>query len=398
MKTLLFVGQYYYPELFKGNDVVGYLNKHGYKCIVITGNPNYPDGKSMGFKWWKYSRQEISNIEVHRLPQFYRKSSTPLYLLINYLSFFISSKIFCFFFNPKVDVIFTQQLSPITSSIQGSWYKQKLNKPLITWVLDIWPESLAGVDIKMNKFILNYFERISNNLYWRSDKILLSSEAFKKRMSRINISSNDVSLLHNWAEDIFERNRQNLVFRNLPDGFKITFAGNLGEAQDLENVINAARITPSSVKWIFVGSGRYKTALKETIQTDQCKNLFLFDRHSLDYMPSLYSQSDLALVTLKQEGLMSETIPAKVMSYMAMGVPIVGMLNGDAKELINRIGCGKIVDAGDYLGLSDSIKQLMSLTKSELKSMGQKGKNYYMIHFSREMQLKKLLSLIEEIT
>lgn len=397
----LFVTQYFYPEVFRGNDIAFDWAKRGDQVTVVTAIPNYPKGTfTKGYSLFSKRKETLNGVSIIRVPVIPRGKGNGLQLVLNYISYTIMGSIYCFFlalFN-KYDTIFVQQLSPVTIAIPGVIAKKVNRKPLFLWVLDLWPESLSSAGNINNKFILNFFEKLVKWIYKHTDKIFYSSKGFKSSICEKGDFSHKMSYLPNWAENVFSKTEKNIVIPELPKGFIVMFAGNIGEAQDFVNVMNAAKLLKENekIKFVILGNGRKKQWVENFItQNGLEKSVFCLGRHPLNSMPSFFERADVMLVSLKDETIFNLTLPAKTQAYMISGKPIIGMMNGEGMNLINETKCGFCVNAGDYQGLSRNIKSLSEMNSHELKSLGENGKRFALANFDKSILLDQLYSEIQ---
>jgi len=241
------------------------------------------------------------------------------------------------------------------------------------------------------------------NIYQRTDKVLVQSEAFIKSIHEKGVHDEKIKYIPNWAEDLYcdKSNTVKEKYQHLmPPGFKVMFAGNIGEAQDFDSIVKAAELTKqySEIKWVVVGDGRKKVwAEREIIKLGLQNNVFFLGRFPVDDMPNFFCHADLMLVTLKDEKIFSLTIPGKVQSYMAFGKPIVGMLNGIGAKVIHDAGCGFISNAGDYISLAKNVTNLYLAKDEILIQKGQNAKEYYTKYFSKEVIINNLIDTFEEL-
>ena len=402
---ILFVSQYFYPESFKGNDIVFDLIEKGHEVTVLTGKPNYPEGKFYkGYNFFNKNSEYIKGAKVIRSPLFPRRSGKAIPLALNYFSF-----IFFSFFTTllrirgEFDVVFVQQLSPVTMALPGLWIKKRRGIPLVLWVLDLWPESIIASSNIKSDFIINPIEKLVKRIYNKSDKILVSSKFFKESvLEKCNDKNISIEYFPNWAEDVFlKTNRTALKDYKIPEfpaGFNLMFAGNIGEAQDFESILIAAELTKNEgINWILIGDGRKLDWIKNEIKVKHISNIYLFGRHPLESMPLFFEKADAMLVSLKDEPIFSLTVPAKIQAYMASGKVILGMLNGEGKELINDSSCGFAVSAGNAQGIADKAKNLKNLRSEEIKEMELNSIKYYERFFSKKMLLLKLEKTLLDI-
>lgn len=395
---ILFVSQYFYPETFKGNDLVFDWVKKGHDVTVLTAKPNYPSGLFYeGYSFFGKKEEIINGAKIIRTPIYPRKNGKGIHLILNYLSFIIFSYFTCFFrVRGKFDVIFVQQLSPVTMALPGLWLKKRYNTPLYLWVLDLWPESILAASNFKNTKIIGLINGLVKYIYNNSEVILISSKFFKNSIIDKLIDKNKKILYFpNWAEDVFIQDLQKDIFiSELPSGFNIMFAGNVGESQDFETILKAAELTMhKDINWIIVGDGRKMDWIKTEIKNKKLGNIHLLGRYDIALMPYFFKKADVMLVTLKDEPVFALTVPAKIQAYMASGKIILGSLNGEGNILINESKSGFAVAAGDFKSLARKAIRLKELTKEEKHKMEFNAKSYYQNNFSKEMLFNKLESL-----
>ncbi|MBF4517608.1 glycosyltransferase family 4 protein [Flavobacterium sp. ANB] len=395
---ILFVSQYFYPETFKGNDIVFDLVKKGHEVTVLTAKPNYPGGTFFpNYSFFNKSTEIIKGAKVIRTPIYPRKNGKGTHLILNYLSFIFFSYFACIFrVKGKFDVIFVQQLSPVTMALPGLWLKKKKKSPVYLWVLDLWPESILAASNFKNIKIIQIIEKLVRYIYNNSDVILISSKYFENSIvEKLKDKSKKVIYFPNWAEDIFTGDPQKEIsVPNLPNGFNIMFAGNVGESQDFETILKAAHSTKDqNINWIIVGDGRKLDWVKNEINEKKIANIHLFGRYEIEAMPLFFKKADVMLVSLKDEPVFALTVPAKVQAYMSSGKIILGVLNGEGNKLINDSKCGFAVAAGDEIELAKKAIELKNMTVEEKLKMEYNAKSYYENNFSKKMLLDKLESL-----
>lgn len=400
-KKILLVTQYFYPENFKSNDIAFDLKNRGYDVTVLTGIPNYPKGRyNKGYGLFKRRVEEVDGVRIYRAFQTPRFNGSGKFLALNYLSWAFCASLWSLILAifKRYDCIIVHEPSPITQGIPAILLKKLKKIPLYFWVLDLWPESLISAGNMHNAKILSLFERLVAWTYSNSDKILISSKGFRKSILSKGDFADKIIYFPNWAEDLFTNETvSSIELPDLPEGFTVMFAGNIGEAQDFENIMRAALELRNinKIKFIIVGDGRKLDWVKKFIATHQLENTCkTIGRYPLESMPALFKKSDVMLVTLKDELIFNLTVPAKVQAYMAAKKPIVGMLNGEGNELINDISCGIAVNAGDYIALANAIVEMSKLSLEELSIYGEKGYAYYEQYFTKDKCITHLETII----
>lgn len=398
---ILFVTQYFYPEIFRGNDIAFDLANKGESVTVITAVPNYPSGSFFkGYGIFRRRKEIINNVEIIRIPVIPRGRGGALQLFLNYFSFALFSSIYCFFLalRKKFNCIFVQQLSPVTLVLPAIVFKKIQKIPLYLWVLDLWPESLTSAGGVKNRIILSFFENIVKAAYRNADKILISSKGFEKSIIEKGDFKKKIIYFPNWAEDVFNETKE-IDIPELPRGFLIMFAGNIGEAQNFENVLKTALLLKENkeIKFIIIGDGRKKDWISKFILDNNLNNtVFLLGRFPIEAMPSFFNEASVMLLPLKDELIFNLTVPAKLQAYMASSKPVLGMLNGEGAKLIMDAGCGYSVEADNYVGLAEKIEELSNLPKSELLKIGANGRSYCDEFFNKKKSLSHLYELIKK--
>ena len=392
---ILFVSQYFYPETFRGNDVVFDLVIKGHDVTVLTGKPNYPLGFFFkGYKFWGVQHEQIKGANVIRIPTIPRGKGGALRLILNYLSFILFSFYFAKFKVDKdYDIIFVQQLSPVTMALPGIWaLKRNYKAKLYLWVLDLWPESVISTSGFGNKFIVTLLDKLVTHIYSKSDYILVSSRSFEDSINQRSVNK-QIIYLPNWAESLYEDQeiQEDLEFPILPNGFNVMFAGNIGEAQDFETILSAANLTKSeNINWILVGEGRKLNWVKNQVEGQNLNNVYILGRYSIEKMPAFFRKANLMLLTLKSSAISELTVPAKLQAYLASGKIILGAINGEAKSIINENNVGLACDSGDFKSLSENAIILKNLTIEQRRILEINSRNLYYAKYSKRVLLNKL--------
>lgn len=398
---ILLVSQYFWPETFRINDLAISLLERGNEVTVLTGKPNYPQGKIYnGYSFWGYTKENYKGINIIRVPLAPRVNGSGKYLALNYVSFVFFSCIYILFHRKKYDVSLTFALSPITSVYPAILHKVLYKTKTTMWVQDLWPESVSAAGKMSNKFIMNLLNSMVRNIYRNTDEIFIQSEAFEQSIKSKGVSPTKLHYIPNWAEDLFTDKRQinETKYKGIiPKGFIVMFAGNIGEAQDFDSIIKAAIQTKDNVeiKWVIIGDGRKKKEVEKIIkEKGLTETVFLLGRYPVEEMPNLFTHADLMLVSLKDEEIFSLTIPSKIQSYMAFGKPIVSMLNGIGNKIIKEADCGYNATAGNYKKLADNVILAANTDRKILESKGNNGMQFYKENFSKEKVIDNLLSFL----
>ena len=397
---ILFVCQYFYPEVFRGNDIAFHWTEEGHDVHVVCGVPNYPDGVfHKGYGWFKKRHEVVNGVKVTRLPIIPR-GNNKIMLMLNYFSYLFVAWVYMLFHAMfhKYDRVFVQQLSPVMMSAPGVLYKKLRHVPLYTWVLDLWPESLTAAGGINNKYILAFFKHYVKSQYKHSDKILTSSRSFEKSILEYGDYKDKIVYYPQWSDG----NDGAIVVPEsvptIPEGFKLMFTGAVGEAHGFDCTMQAALLTTEykDIKWLIVGDGRKLDWVKQFVKENGLEEtVFTLGRYPSETMPWFFAQADVMLVTLSDDPLFALYAPAKISSYMAAAKPIIAVLNGEGAGVIKDANCGWALPAGDAEGFAKLAIELSQKDKAELDEKGKNAAKYYSEHFVKEKCLKELDRLME---
>jgi glycosyltransferase involved in cell wall biosynthesis/UDP-N-acetyl-D-mannosaminuronic acid transferase (WecB/TagA/CpsF family) len=397
---ILVITQYFWPETFRVNDIVRYLKEKNYDVDVLTGLPNYPEG--ILYEEFKTNRQKFNDYygaKIFRVPLFLRRDASKFYLFLNYISFVISAIIFGSFVlrKKKYDIVFSFATSPLTSSLPAVFFSKIKSCRSFIWVLDIWPDILKELKIINNNFIYNIVSNISKFIYKKFDYILVQSNSFKQIIKKYT-SNNNNFYFPAWAEDI-NGNKTNQIKYNNDKSFKIVFTGNIGEAQNFDNVIETARILKDhdDIKWIIVGTGREIENISRTIKKENIKNFFLEGKKNINDISYYHSIADVLFISLKSGDAISSTIPGKLQTYLQSNKFILGMISGEGKKIIEDSGTGCCVDPSRPKDLAEKILYLKN-NPEIIKQVNQsnRGKDYLYKFFNKKIIFEKLTQYFDE--
>lgn len=395
---VLIISPHFYPEDFKCNEVAFELASKGYDVTVLSDIPNYPMGKFYsGYGYLRRRREIVNGVKIIRTGVIPRGNGNGIRLALNYLSFAITASIRALFmaiFN-KFDTIIVHQTSPLTVGIPALIIKKIRPKTkLLFWVLDLWPESLEVAGGITHPTILGIFAKLANICYRNSDKILMSSKGFKESICSKGDFSNKLEYFPNWADSEIDSQCE-YTLPILPEGFKVMFAGNIGEAQDFEHTLKAFSLLRQQgiedINLVIVGDGRKKKWVEDYIAEHQLsKIVHCVGRHPLNTMGLFFKQADVLYLALKDSLIFNLTCPAKLQAYMSAGKPVLAMINGEGAQIINEAQCGMSVNASDYRALSETLIKISTLSKEELSRMGTCGKNFCRNSFSFDKNMHNL--------
>lgn len=385
---ILVICQYYKPEPFRVADICEELVCKGHEVTVVTGVPNYPMGKVYeGYHKGEKRDEIIGGVKIHRCFTISRKRGI-VFRMLNYYSYAFSSTRYVKKLSNEFDVVFVNQLSPVMMANAGIQYKKKYCVPLVLYCLDLWPESMTTGGISRNSFVYRYFHKVAEKIYEQADEILITSKAFENYFEKeFNIKG--VRYLPQYAEDIFAVEQ---CRKEADDSIDVMFAGNVGVAQSVETIIEAAKLTSDvpNLHWHIVGDGSELEKMKKIANGNE--NIIFHGRKTLEEMPKYYAMADAMLVTMKKNPILSLTLPGKVQTYMAAGKPMIGAIDGETARVIGEAQCGICTPAEDAEQLAESVRNFVFMGKEML---GKNARKYYEEHFDKKVFMDRLVRILD---
>lgn len=391
MKVLV-VCQYYKPEPFRISDVCETLVQMGHSVSVVTGTPNYPEGEIYpGYENGLRSDELINGVKVHRCPLIPRKTGI-VYRFLNYYSFVLSSGKYLRGLKEDFDVVFVNQLSPVMMAQSALSWAKRHGKKCVLYCLDLWPESLCAGGIRSGSFIYRVFAGISRKIYNRADHILVTSQSFIPYLKEQLQVQTECSYLPQYAETMFDGVAG---YEQHPAPYHFVFAGNVGQMQSVETIMEAAAILKDDPRVVFdiVGDGVSLDNCREMAK--ELPNVVFHGRRDIQEMEHFYKMADAMIVSLKDNPVIAGTVPGKVQSYMAAGRTVVGSIGGEAATLIREADCGVCAAPENSRELAEKIRQLLEKPE-KFRVYGQNARAYYQDNFRKECFVSKLTKVLRE--
>lgn len=395
---ILVVCQYYYPEAFKVTEVCEELVKRGNDVTVLTGLPNYPVGIVPDeYKNGSHNDEVINGVHVVRCYERGRAKGA-VNLALNYASFYFSAMKLIKKMPKDFDIVFSYQLSPIFMSLPAIWYKNKRHVPMFLYCCDLWPESLKVYLSGENNPVFKWVKGVSRKVYKSADAIGTQSDIFVDYLMDVHhIKKEKLRYIPNFSNE--EYLEMDLSKKTDTDVTDFVFTGNVGIAQDLEDVITAfSKICNNyNTRFHIVGGGARLEAIKKLASDlDISDKVIFYGQRPVEEMPSFYEKADVCVVSLKADNAIGMTLPAKVQGYMAVGKPILGMINGSCNTIVNNEKCGICVNAGDIGGFADAMKKLCE-DKEKVKEFGINSREYFINNFRKEIHIDAIVEEIEKL-
>lgn len=404
-KRILIVCQHFWPESFRINDIADFLaDDRDCEVEVLCGLPNYPSGKlAPGYSLFKNRKQIRNSVSIRRVLEIPRGDNSNIRIFLNYVSF----PFFSLFHVPRLltkryDHIFLYQLSPVMMSIAGLLVGRIKKIPTTMYVLDLWPENLYSVLDIQSPLLRKVATSVSSWHYKKADKLIALSETMKSRLLEVTGKSpENVTVLPQACEKIYEQDIDDpRLTKRFNKTFNIVYAGNISPAQSFETIIESADLIVKSgiedIRWIIVGDGMSRNDVISMVRAKGLSQYFVFEgQKPVEDIPKYTHIADAFIGCLVKSSLLEATIPAKVLSYIASGKPIVLAMDGEVQDLINKkIKCGYASGAEDTVSLADNIKKIYSLPQTQQKAFGERARKYHFKHLERNLILARMYDFI----
>ena len=395
---ILFISQLFDPEYsIKGLGFLQEMQKRGFEVDVITTFPNYPTGKIFaGYKLKPWQIEMHGGVRVIRVFSYISHSRSKFSRALNYASFMISAFLAAAIIR-KPDVIYAYH-PQLTTGLIAAVFKKLSGTPFITDVQDLWPDALAATGTQRKGLVYSAINKLCNFVYKAAARIVVLSDGYKRALIDRGVSAEKIAVVYNWHADesvTIDGGEE----RVLPQGFDHTFvyAGNLGAAQSLKNVISAfSRSAEKSVCLVVIGSGVEESELTTHAHTIGAKNVFFLGYVSSREIKKYLSQADVLVVHLRDEPLFKITIPSKIQAYLSSQKPILMAVGGEANQIICDADAGVSAEPDNVLSIESAISELLS-RRNEWEEMGRNGRRFYEAEMSRGRGVSKIVSVLKDL-
>lgn len=303
-----------------------------------------------------------------------------------------------------VDCIFLVSTPPI-QGVLGGLLKKRLKAPFIYNLQDIFPDSLVGSGLaKRNGLLWKIGCKIEKFTYHHADKIIVISEDFKRNLLAKGVPEHKIEVVYNWVDQNaivpIPKNENPLYdeFGINREKFNVVYAGNLGNAQNIDVIIDAAKIMVENknVEFLIFGSGGLKDKYVEKIKHDNIDNVRFFPLQPIERVSQVYGLGDVCVVSCKP-GLGGAAMPSKMLSIMSAGRAVVASFDeGELTYILDKYKCGQYAPAGD---VNAFVKVLRTISDNHEKceEMGRNARNLILERFTREYGTQRYVEIIKSV-
>lgn len=390
---ILMVTQFYYPERFSTTDIAEELVRLGNQVTVLTGRPNYGYGHILE-EYKNIKEENINGVKVLRTKLYPRKYSR-LSIIRNYLSFHRNAKRYVRKLDDDFDIVLSVSLSPVISIAPAIKYAKKHSVPHVLYCQDLWPESTVVTGaVRKGSLVYKILYKWSRNLYRKCDEIVISSPSFKNYFNDVlKITDKKFPLVYQpilnskaQLEPVVYEKKHNFVY-----------AGNIGTLQLTSELVEAMQILKrDDAKLYLMGMGTNLEKIKKQISDGNLQD-------KVEYVGALpiekaeryYKNADALIVSLKNDGTVGKTVPNKAIQYMKYGRPLIGVIKGDAKDLLEKAN-GTIFSNENPLQISNVFSQFCDISVKEKAQMGLNNKRYFDEYLTAEKLTNQLFEVLKD--
>jgi colanic acid biosynthesis glycosyl transferase WcaI len=380
---ILFISQLFDPEnAIKGASFARSLQDIGHEVEVITTFPSYPGGRIFaGYRQQWRQVEDMNGVRVVRVPTYVSHGQSAMKRMASYVSFALSAGFYAMFSARKQDVIYAYY-PPVLVGLLGltlGWFKRV---PYVYDVQDLWPEALVATgNVRADSRLTKVIEHLCRWVYRRAARVVVLSDGYRDALIRKGVPGSKVVRVFNWCDEnrMQAANCMPTGWADVPGRFRVLYAGNLGAAQGLAHVVDAASKLHQSgitdIQVVFLGGGVERDAL--VLRAKDLPNVTFLPAVKVDEVGNYLAAADVLLVHLADDPVFDITIPQKTQAYLLAGKPILMAVRGEAASLVSSAGAGLVVPPENAELMADAMLHLSKLTEAELLKQGSNGRKFY---------------------
>ena len=406
---VLMLPAYFYPE----QTASSHLNKDRYSAFLQAGfqleihtpspTRNVSDEIRNKYRHLKTEIKYDGQMTVHRFSM-YREGKNPVFRALRYFICFVKQ----LYYGVKaknIDVVYLVSTPPI-QGIFGGILKKIKKVPVVYNLQDIFPDSLVGTGLAKRNGILWKIGRIIENYTYRNaDKIIVISEDFKKNIMDKGVPEEKIVVIYNWVNEeavVPVAKKENFLYDELGisrDKFNVVYAGNLGNAQNIDVIVSTAEILKnrSDIQFLLFGTGGLVDHYKRIVVEKELDNVRFFPLQSIERVSYVYGLGDLGIVSCKK-GLGKGAFPSKTWSIMAAGTPVIANYDADTdlEHLIRKNRLGVFTESGNSEQMANSILELC-VNRDLCEEFGKNARNYIERNVSKKAATDKYVKVVQSV-
>ena len=401
---ILIHSYFYHPEpIWMPHELAVSLARRGHQVKAITGFPSYPQGELYdGYKQRPWRRETIDGIPVLRLPLMVDHSRSSLRRIMSYGSFMASSCAMGPLGAGPADVMYVSH-PPLSMGVSAWTIGLMRRIPFVYAVNDLWPEAILATGMVRSSKIIAGLRWLERFVYKRAAAIITVSPGYRDNLVGKGVPPEKISVMTNWANEEIYRpvDADPALARELgmAGRFNVVFGGNMGLAQNLETVVEAADLLKSQgdIQFLFAGDGVGRDPLEGMVRERKLDNVRFLGMQPAIQMPHIYALSDVLLAHYKRDPLFEISIPAKIFSYMACQRPVLMASAGNAADLVEAAGAGITCSAEEPQAMAQAVLELYNMSLEERSALGAAGRQAFLEDHSREVLVGRHEELLTEV-
>ena len=390
---ILIVSEVFWPEDFVINDLACEWQKMGNHVEVVTQYPSYPHGFVFeGYDNHGETNENWDGIIIHRFPVIEGYRSSKFRKFANYIKFVRQGRKIVKGIANEFDVIFVSQTGPLTVALPAIYAKKTSKVDVAIWTQDIWPDVVWTYGIPNLKPIVWYLDRFIAKVYNSCDRIFVSSKSFADNI--IRYTTKDIDYAPNWLRPTQETLSDIKLDKSK---FNFIFTGNVSRYQNLSNtVLGFGKARLANCMLNIVGDGSFLDQVKKVVKEDDIKNVVFHGRKPYSTMNDILRQSDaLVLPLIADEGI-CKTEPFKIQSYLHAGKPIMGILFGSGKDIIEENELGLVARPDDINDIARVFMEMVDYTHKNGNGVSERAETLMSTRFCREKIINDIFKKLKK--
>jgi len=397
--------QFYDPEpVYKGQAFAKAIIKAGYEVEVVTGFPNYPGGKVYdGYRMRPIQKSQKNGVAITRLALYPSHDKSKIGRVLNYVSFMLSAFFYLTIFARRANLVYAYH-PPLTVGLAAAAARIFRRNPVVVDIHDLWPDTLPATGMISNPRILKTVEMACNWMYRRVQHIVLHSHGFREELLKRGVPPEKMTTVIGWTHEPAKPAARLAVPENMKDlrGLKVLYAGNVGPAQALDSVPDAAHMLQSegqgkTATFCILGSGLALDALKDKVRSLGLGNVVFLPRVSPAEVEAYLAAADVLLIHLRDTPLFALNIPSKAQAYMLATKPILMGVRGEAEKLLTDAQAGVSVPPENPRAMADAVLSLAAMPLDERDKLGENARAYYRRELCMEKGVAKFVAVFDKI-
>lgn len=378
---ILIVTEVFHPENFIINDLAVELVKRGYEIEVMTRQPSYPQGYVYdGYTNQDYSKEIWHGITIHRFKTIEGYRDSKVKKILNYYHYVRAGKKLIKGLLDGIDLILIHQTGPLTLALPAVYARKIADIPTIIWTFDIWPDAVYAYGIPQVFPITSFLEGIIRKVYNNTDKIWVSSQRFKDTIIQY-CKHVEIEYVPNYLLSTASV-KSELRFDSSKINF--TFTGNISISQNLDNTIRGfVRANIPNAVLNIIGDGSTLDRHRQLVSELGCSNVVFHGRYPFNQMYDILCQSDYLVLPLLAKNGLDKTEPFKIQSYLQAQKPILGIISGSGKELIETYGLGECALPDDIDDIARGFHDMILYTDEQKQNISRAAQQLMQTRFDR---------------